>query len=149
MRQAMTLAVLLSGLTSLGAAQDKPSPIAYRPDMLVQIGVANLDRAIEFYTTTLGFEVTERRNDLKFAHLATNVPGLELGLNETATPRGSGSIVLNIGVVNVVETRRALEARGLKFRGDTVIIPRKVALAEFADPDGNVLRFAGPPPREP
>jgi hypothetical protein len=24
----------------------------------------------------------------------------------------------------------------------------KVALAEFADPDGNILRFAGPPPKQ-
>ncbi len=45
--------------------------------------------------------------------------------------------------------RCALEAKGLKFRGETVIIPGKVALAEFADPDGNILRFAGPPPPKP
>ena len=93
--------------------------------------------------------MTERRNDLKFAHIDTNVPGLQIGLNETPSPKGSGSIVLNISVVDVVSTRRQLEARGLKFRGETVIIPGKVALAEFADPDGNVLRFAGPPPRKP
>lgn len=35
----------------------------------------------------------------------------------------------------------------MKFRGETVIIPGKVALAAFADPDGNLLRLAGPPPR--
>ena len=89
--------------------------------------------------------MTERRNDLKFAHVSTNVPGLEIGLNEIASPKGSGSIVLNIGVKDVVATRKQLEGRGLKFNGETVIIPGKVALATFADPDGNVLRFAGPP----
>ena len=115
----------------------------------MQIGVANLDRAIAFYTGTLGFTLTERRNDLKFAHIDTNVPGLQIGLNEVPAPKGSGSIVLNISVVDVIATRRQLEARGLTFRGETVIIPGKVALAEFADPDGNVLRFAGPPPPKP
>ncbi len=39
--------------------------------------------------------------------------------------------------------RVALEARGVVFRGPTQVIPGKVALARFADPDGNVLRLAG------
>ena len=134
---------LLGGLVH---THQKPA-ISYRPTLLVQIGVSNLDRSIAFYTETLGFALTERRDDLKFAHLDTNVPGLQIGLNEVPAPKGSGSVVLNIGVANVVETRKQLEARGLKFTAETVIIPGKVALAPFADPDGNVLRFAGPPPR--
>jgi catechol 2,3-dioxygenase-like lactoylglutathione lyase family enzyme len=145
----MTITLAVFGQCSTPAAAQEPPPIAYRAGLLVQIGVASLDRAIAFYTGTLGFTLTERRNDLKFAHVDTNVPGLQIGLNETAAPKGSGSIVLNISVVDVVSTRRQLEARGLKFRGETVIIPGKVALAEFADPDGNLLRFAGPPPRKP
>jgi len=145
-RVAQIIALALCVMSIGGRAQTAKPAIDYRPDLLIQIGVSNLDRAIEFYTTMLGFEMTERRNDLKFAHVTSNVPGLEIGLNEVAVPKGSGSIVLNIGVRNVVDTRRRLEARGLAFRGETVIIPGKVALAEFADPDGNVLRFAGPPP---
>jgi CreA protein len=123
--------------------------IEYRPTLLVQLGVKDLDRAIAFYTGVLEFQVTERRDDLRFAHLATNVAGLEIGLSEQDEPKGSGSVLLNIGVADVVAARRALEAKGVTFRRPTVIIPGKVALAEFADPDGNLLRFAGPPPREP
>jgi catechol 2,3-dioxygenase-like lactoylglutathione lyase family enzyme len=146
-RHTFVMATMTVGLLSgLLQAQQKTS-IWYRPTLLVQIGVANLDRSIAFYTQTLGFELTERRDDLKFAHIDTNVPGLQIGLNEVPSPRGSGSIVLNISVANVFETRKQLEARGLRFTGDTVVIPGKVALAPFADPDGNVLRFAGPPPR--
>jgi len=44
-------------------------------------------------------------------------------------------------------SRAAVEARGVKFAGPTHVIPGKVSLAEFADPDGHRLRFAGPPPR--
>jgi predicted enzyme related to lactoylglutathione lyase len=148
MRHVLRLALLIA-CTAAPAAAQEPSQIWYTPGLLVQVGVANLDRAIAFYTEMLGFTMTERRNDLKFAHIDTNVPGLQIGLNEVPSPKGSGSIVLNISVANVVNTRRQLEARGLKFRGETVIIPGKVALAEFADPDGNILRFAGPPPQKP
>ncbi len=148
MRHLVALTLLLAGTAAPAAAQDPPK-IWYTPGLLVQVGVANLDRSIAFYTEMLGFRLTERRNDLKFAHIDTNVPGLQIGLNEVPAPKGSGSIVLNISVANVVNTRKQLEARGLAFRGETVIIPGKVALAEFADPDGNVLRFAGPPPQKP
>jgi CreA protein len=126
-----------------------PADVEYRPTLLIQLGVKDLDRAIRFYTDILGFELTERRDDLQFAHLDTNVDGLQIGLSEQVEPKGSGSVLLNIGVKDVAAARRALEARGIVFRRPTVVIPGKVALAEFSDPDGNLLRFAGPPPRTP
>ncbi len=119
--------------------------VDYRPDVVVQIGVARLDQSIDFYTKTLGFTLTERRDDLKFAHVQSNLPGLEIGVNEVPAPKGSGSTVINIGVTHVGRARAALEARGVIFRGATQVIPGKVALAAFADPDGNVLRLSGPP----
>jgi predicted enzyme related to lactoylglutathione lyase len=125
-----------------------PEGIKYREEVLVQLGVKDLDRAVSFYTETLGFVLTERRNDLKFAHIDTNVSGLQIGLGEQLEPRGSGSVLINISVADVASARRALESKGIVFRGETQIIPGKVALAEFADPDGNRLRFAGPPPKE-
>ena len=143
------LALAVAASLGSGASHAQPPAIQYRPTLLIQIGVANLDRAIAFYTEMLGFTLTERRHDLKFAHLATNVPGLEIGLNELTAPKGSGSTVINISVANVAATRQLLEARGLTFRGETVIIPGKVALAAFVDPDGNLLTFAGPPPPKP
>lgn len=126
---------------------DRAGGVSYRPELLIQIGVEDLDRAIAFYTEVLGFELTERRDDLRFAHLDTNVPGLQIGLNAVPAPKGSGSIVLNISVADVAAARATLTARGVIFTGETVVIPGKVALAPFADPDGNVLRLAGPPPK--
>jgi catechol 2,3-dioxygenase-like lactoylglutathione lyase family enzyme len=113
--------------------------------LLIQLSVGDLNRAIRFYTDVLGFELTERRDDLKFAHLDTNVPGLQIGLNAMDDPTGTGGAVLNISVVDVAAARALLERRGVSFRGKTVFIPGKVALAAFADPDGNLLRLAGPP----
>jgi predicted enzyme related to lactoylglutathione lyase len=118
--------------------------ITYRPVILVQLAVSDLDRAIRFYTETLGFRISERRDDLKFAHIATPVEGLQIGLSAGGTVSGSGAAVINIGVTDANAARAALEAKGVKFPRPTTVIPGKVTLAEFQDPDGNRLRFAGP-----
>lgn len=141
-RVSLVVAVVI-GATTFAAAQR--ARIDYEPSLLVQLEVGNLDRAIAFYTATLGFAVTERRDDLKFAHIQTNVPGVEFGLNEVAQPRGTGGLILNIGVADVDRTRKQLEGIGVGFVGETQVIPKKVKLAMFLDPDGNRLRLAGPP----
>jgi catechol 2,3-dioxygenase-like lactoylglutathione lyase family enzyme len=140
---AVVLAV--TGTMFAGIQSTREVAPEYRPDLVLQLGVTSLDRSVEFYTSTLGFTLTERRDDLKFAHVQSNVPGVEFGLGEVASPRGTGSAVVNIGVVHVGKARAMLEARGVVFKGETEVIPGKVALAAFADPDGNVLRLAGPP----
>lgn len=139
------VSALVLACVAPGMARQEATRVQYRPNLVIQVGVTNLDRSIAFYRDTLGFSVSERRDDLKFAHVAANVTGVEFGLNEVPDPKGSGSVVLNIGVAHVGAARRTLEGRGVTFRGQTIVIPGKVALAAFTDPDGNVLRLAGPP----
>jgi catechol 2,3-dioxygenase-like lactoylglutathione lyase family enzyme len=148
---ALAAGILVVTPITLGSMGDvAPTPdtgLQLRPTLTLQVLVSDLNRSIAFYARTLGFTVTERRDDLKFAHLSTNVPGLELGLNEVAeSPIRTSGMVLNFGVKDVAEGRRALESRGVTFLGPTHVIPGKVALAEFKDPDGHRLRIAGPPP---
>ena len=143
----LVIAFAVLGALATSQSSKPPAGLSYRPELLIQLAVADLNRAIEFYTKVLGFELTERRDDLKFAHIATNVPGLQIGLNAVADPKGTGSAVLNISVADTASARHALEARGVAFLGETVVIPGKVSLAQFADPDGNTLRLAGPAPR--
>lgn len=125
------------------AAERQTVNVGFKPEMLIQLEVASLDRSIEFYTKKLGFRLTERRDDLKFAHLATSVPGVQIGLGEVASPQPKG-VVLNFEVKNADAGRRALEAAGVVFQGETLLIPGKVKLAGFTDPDGHRLRLAGP-----
>ena len=117
----------------------------WEPSLLVELHVSDLDRSIRFYTETLGFKLTERRDDLQFAHIDCGVAGPQIGLSAGAnTPPNPGSVVLNFGVKGDVETsRRALEAKGVVFRGPTVVVPGKVRFAEFRDPDGHAVRLAG------
>jgi predicted enzyme related to lactoylglutathione lyase len=131
-------------LASEGGQQDGPY---YRPSVVVQLSVSDLGKAIAWYEQVLGFKTVDRRDDLKFAHVETNVPGLQLGLGEGGAQKGTGAVVINFSVVDVVAARRLLESRGVVFSGPTQIIPGKVALAGFRDPDGNQLRLAGPPPK--
>ena len=63
---------------------------------------------------------------------------------EAGAPPDPGTLTLNLGVRgDVDDARRTLEARGIVFKGPTVVIPGKVRLAEFSDPDGYRLRLAG------
>jgi predicted enzyme related to lactoylglutathione lyase len=139
---------LADSLVRTAAASE--SDAVYGQGLLVQLQVRDLERAVRFYTDVLGFRVTERRDDLQFVHLDCGVKDLQLGLSGGgAQPPSSGSVVLNFSVKGDVEAVRArLEKRGVTFAGPTQVIPGKVRLATFADPDGYRLRLAGgDPPR--
>jgi catechol 2,3-dioxygenase-like lactoylglutathione lyase family enzyme len=145
-----TMALAAMILAARPLADQAPSTAAtagvqYRPSLLVQLQVSDLDRSVRFYADTLGFEVTERRDDLQFVHLSCGLEGLQLGLSGGgAAPPSPGTVTLNFGVRGDIEkARRALEAKGVVFKGPTVVIPGKVRLAEFRDPDGYRIRLAG------
>jgi catechol 2,3-dioxygenase-like lactoylglutathione lyase family enzyme len=129
------------------AAPDTPGTgrpvVRYRPSLLVQLQVSDLERSVRFYTETLGFELTERRDDLQFVHLSCGLQGLQIGLSAGGAPPQAGTVTLNFGVQGDIEdARRALEAKGVVFLGPTRVIPGKVRLAEFRDPDGYRIRLA-------
>jgi predicted enzyme related to lactoylglutathione lyase len=142
------LAVTLLATVPPVVTASQTGGLAYRPSVVVQIGVTNLDRSIAFYRDVLELEVVERRDDLEFAHIGTSIPGLEIGLSAGSPLSGTGAAVINLGVADVAAARAVLERRGAKFTGPTQVIPGKVALAGFTDPDGNRLRLAGPPPKQ-
>ena len=125
-------------------AEPRAEPV-YGHGLLVQLQVQDLERSLRFYTGVLGFRVTERRDDLQFVHLDCGVEHLQIGLSAGgAQPPAPGSVVLNFSVKGDVEAVRAgLEKQGVRFSGPTRVIPGKVRLAAFDDPDGYRLRLAG------
>jgi catechol 2,3-dioxygenase-like lactoylglutathione lyase family enzyme len=149
-KPSLPILLALSALTGLGpsfgqtAGEDPVAP-ALTGGLLVQLQVADLERSVRFYRDILGFEITERRDDLQFAHVATGLKGLQLGLSAGGTtPPRPGTTVLNFDVIGDLEIlREGLSAKGVQFHGPTAVIPGKVRLATFADPDGYLLRLAG------
>ena len=118
------------------------SAIGYRGSLLVQMRVADLDRAIKFYQDVLDFDLVRRMDDLQWAELSFGLAGVHVGVGAGAEAKGSGTVSLNIGVREVDAARTLLESRGVMFTGETMTVPGKVKLADFADPDGNRIRLA-------
>jgi catechol 2,3-dioxygenase-like lactoylglutathione lyase family enzyme len=109
----------------------------------VTIGVANMDRAVHFYTEILGLKLAYRFG----GHWASVElgKGLTIGLHPAsgealAGAKGSMAIGLELSgsIENAIET---LEAKGVKFQGP-VNEGKSGKFAAFEDPDGNALYLA-------
>jgi len=99
----------------------------------------DLDSAIDWYTSTLGFSLLFRADEMGWCELTTPVADVNLGLSQVESPDVTGGATLTFGVNNIAAARAALEAKGVRFDGDTMTIPGMVSLATFFDPDGNKL----------
>lgn len=145
---AVTVPLLGAGDPDPTQAKEKLFPnatqraIGFTGSLLIQLHVADLDRAITFYSQTLGFELFLRSDELSWAKLRSPANGVVIGVGTSEKCEGSGTLTLNFGVSDIEFTRRLLEGRGVKFKGETRTIPGVVKLADFADQDGNVIRLA-------
>jgi predicted enzyme related to lactoylglutathione lyase len=117
----------------------------------VSVPTQDLERAVEFYGTTLGLRRTTYRPERNFAEFDTGTVTLSvvdpqrMGIGEFQ--RNANHLALQVD--DVARSRETLEARGVTFMGDT-FDTSVCHMAFFADPDGNALmlhhRYA---PREP
>ncbi len=139
---AMALATALLISDRARAGHHEKEHIRWQPTLLVQLQVADLDRAIDFYTNTMGLKLELRNEALQWARIDPGIPGVTIGLGVGEHP-GSGSASINLGVGRIEEARAILESRGVVFDGPTLNIPGVVQLADFKDPDGNRIRLAG------
>lgn len=115
------------------------SPLGYIPGLTCSMGVTNLDASIRWYTEVLGFELLYKVDELAWCELKTEVPGVNVGLSQREKAGGEGGSTLTFGVKNVDDARRQLEAKSVRFDGETQVIPDMVKLATFFDPDGNAF----------
>jgi len=97
--------------------------------------VANMEKSVAFYRDVLGFHLTSRDYVARFDiggvlfELVPNPPGQALP--------GTGNARLNLGVTDIKQATRALQARGVA----TTPIKEEPGglLSYFRDPDGNEL----------
>jgi len=107
----------------------------------VTVMVSDLNRAIQFYTETLGLKLVNRVQD----HWAEVVaPGLTIGLHPAGPhgpkPGNSESLAIGFTVDNLDDDITTFKSKGVSF-APNIMEEGPVRIAFFNDPDKNPLYF--------
>jgi catechol 2,3-dioxygenase-like lactoylglutathione lyase family enzyme len=102
--------------------------------------VADMDRAVGFYTGQLGLELRMRHGN-DWAELDGG--GIRIGLHggpgAEASPLPGGTVVFEVDDLDLAKA--GLEQRGLAFDEHLGEVPGYARYASFADPDGNAMQL--------
>jgi len=117
------------------------TPFDYDQNMVISIGVSDLDRAIEWYKDVLGFELVYKLDKYGWCEMATATKHVTIGLGQNEDLK-TGGATPTFGVLDIDVARKHLESKDVRFDGDTYEIEGMVKLATFYDPDGNSFMLA-------
>jgi lactoylglutathione lyase len=115
----------------------------------VRVFVTDWERALRFYTETLGIPVASRSDELGWAQLATGEG--QLALERTAPDDDEAQdlvgrfVGVSLEVADIDATYETLVGRGVSFLGPPAKQPWGGVLAHLRDPDGNVVTLLGTP----
>src|SRR4028119_2044991 len=98
------------------------------------MGVSDLDRSIDWYRDTLGFDLLYRLEGEAWCELGTAVERVNLGLSEVEEAGGKGGATLTFGVEDIEAAKAELDSRGVRQDGPVQEIPDMVRLLTFYDP---------------
>ncbi len=115
------------------------SSLGYDGGITAALGVSNLDDAIAWYSGVLGFELLYKLDEMGWCELKTETGGVNVGLSQVESVAAEGGATLTFGVKDIGAARTELEGKGVRFDGETQVIPDMVSLATFFDLDGNKL----------
>jgi len=115
------------------------SSLGYNGGLTCALKVTDLDHGLKWYQDHLGFTLLYRVDEIGWCELATEVPGVNVGLSQVEKCGGDGNAILTFGVKDIDAARGQLESKDVRFDGPTQTIPDMVKLATFYDPDGNAL----------
>ena len=116
-------------------------PFDYEGRLVISVNVSSLERALEWYRETLGFEVVYALAEYGWAEVSTPVAGVTVGLGQTESPEVKGNTP-TWNVTDIEAARGFLEEKGVRFDGETQNVGGMVLLATFYDPDGNSWMLA-------
>ena len=110
----------------------------------VTVYVRDMDRAVRFYSETLGLKLAYRAGD-HWASVELG-KGLTIGLHPAAAEAPGSRSGMAIGLelsrdVPIAEAVKQLEAKGIRFHGP-VNAAKAGSFVSFEDPDGNLLYLA-------
>lgn len=117
------------------------TPFDYRGNLVISVGVSDLENAIEWYGEVLGLELVYKLEQHGWCEMATATKGVTIGLGQSEDLK-PGSTTPTFGVVDIGAARNHLESHGVRFDGDTYEIEGMVKLCMFYDPDGNSYMLA-------
>lgn len=105
----------------------------------VDVFVTDLERAVEFYASTLGLPLRLREDEFGYASFGTEGAGLALARVDAESgaepgPRHTG---IGLGVADIHAAYRELRGKGVEFTMPPT--KQRGILAMFRDPDGNAL----------
>jgi predicted enzyme related to lactoylglutathione lyase len=115
------------------------SNLGYDGGLTASMGVADLGKAIAWYSEVLGFTLLYRMDEMAWCEMSTGVARVNVGLSQVEKVSPQGGATLTWGVKDIKAARKALEGRKVRFDGDTMTIEGMVSLATFFDPDGNKM----------
>lgn len=112
------------------------------PNNTITIALSVTDRAASaaWFNKHLGFAEVFSADEAGWTELATNTPGVTIGLGDGEEIKPASTTPV-FGIADFDHARGALEAAGVKF-DDTIEVPGMVKVATFYDPDGNPLMIA-------
>ncbi len=114
----------------------------YVPEVTASLGVTDLEAAISWYRSVLGFELLYRMDEIGWCEMRTGMPGVNLGLSQVETvPQGGGATVV-WGVADIEEAKASLDTLNVRTDGGIQVIPDMVKLITFFDPDGNAMMLS-------
>jgi catechol 2,3-dioxygenase-like lactoylglutathione lyase family enzyme len=108
----------------------------------IAVVVHDLPRAVAFYRDTLGMRLLfEAPPSMAFFDCS----GIRLMLSQPSSPEVDHPNIIYYRVDDIRQAKDALAARGVKFNHEPRIIARlpqgDLWMADFRDPDGNVLEL--------
>lgn len=112
------------------------------PNHTITIALSVKDRAVSaaWFKQHLGFAEIFSADEAGWTELATNTPGVTIGLGDAEEIKPASTTPV-FGVADFDQARGALEKEGVIF-DETIEVPEMVKVATFYDPDGNPLMIA-------
>jgi len=106
----------------------------------VTLMVSDFNRAVSFYTDTLGLTLKARYGD-DWAEV--QAPGLTIGLHPAGERRSTSitaeGLSIGLGVTGIEQVMADLQAKGVRFAPPGLIDTGAERLANFKDPDSTPL----------
>lgn len=121
------------------AATADSSGLAFTGGLVLRFNVLDRAKSRQWYHDMLGFEVLFEVDEIEWTEMTNREAKMTIGLNQSPVANVSAGTVPVIGVRDLDAARKTLEAKSVKFTGDTITHTGLVKLATLLDPDGHQI----------